>query len=296
MDKARVLVCGSGREISFFLKTLVNDIDIIGYCPPAKFNGEDESTSFCREQNIPMYKTHKVIYEIRPDYVFMVSYPALIEKCDLDAFTFLNIHGALLPRYRGMHGGTWAIVNGEKQHGYSLHLVDEGIDSGPIYHQGVIESDINDTVIQIREEIYNSYKKDIRQVFLDIINKKIIPVPQIENEAIYVSTRKPEDGLINWNKTAAEIHNLVRAVVPPQTPGAYTFYKGNKIVITSTEIVDMPAYIGKNGQIVANFKGAGVYVKCCDKCILVKDIVFEGKQINTSVFFKTVGAVLSSGT
>jgi methionyl-tRNA formyltransferase len=291
--KTRIAVLGFGKEINSFIRKMHKLINIVVYVVPDKYISEAiETINFCEKENILIKHSHLDLIDLEIDFAFMISYSPLIEESYLKKIKFINMHGALIPEYRGLHGGTWAIINGEKHHGYSIHEVDEGIDSGPVYHQGKIESSLEDTVISIRKKILEKFESEIEQVFRNIINSKISPIHQEEINAKYVCRRKPEDGKIEWNDNALNIHNLVRALTPPYTPGAFTFWKGEPIYIASSEYIEYPPYISTPGQVVAKYPKRGVLVKCKDRPLLIKDIIYEGIEMNAYNLFKTVGARL----
>lgn len=289
----RVVVLGFGEELFYFLQTMFKKIDIVGYGITEKYkDSAADIIDFCNRNNIPVINSHYELSDLKPDLVFMISYPPLIEDSFVEKYNFINMHGALLPEYRGLHGGTWAIINGEKKHGYTIHKVDGGIDSGPIYHQGVVESLITDDIHTIRKKIFIKFSEEIEEVFMNIVKGNIQPTEQDEHKAKYVSRRRQEDGLIKWDNTAENIHNLIRALTPPYTKGAFTNYKSEELFIIQSELLDYPAYIATNGQVVANFKNRGVLVKCCDKPLLIKDVIYKGNRMNSSELFKSVGARL----
>lgn len=289
----RIVLLGFGEELLFFIKTMYGKINIVGYGITEKYSDVAvEITDFCNQKNIPVIKSHYELTDLKPDIVFMISYPPLIEESYINTYNFINMHGALVPEYRGLHGGTWAIINGERVHGYTIHKVDSGIDSGPVYHQGFVNAEMTDDVHIIRRKIFEKFAEEIEVVFLDIIEGSIQPVEQDEKKAKYVSRRKPEDGLISWNNSAENTHNLIRALTPPYTKGAFTYYKSEELFIVDSELLDYPSYIATNGQVVSNFKGRGVLVKCGDKPLLIKDVIYYDKRMNSSELFKTVGARL----
>lgn len=129
-------------------------------------------------------------------------------------------------------------------------------------------------------------------VFEKILCGELLPKEQNESEAKYVCKRKPKDGLINWNDTAWNIFILVRALIPPYTEGAFSFYKREKLVISSAELYECPSYISISGQVVARFEGKGVLVKCKDKVLLIKIIIWKVEKMGVWKLFKTVGAIL----
>lgn len=290
--KVGIVILGFGKEIEYVVKNCYKmDIPILAYGYEKKNEKEcEEIVCYCKENGIQIIKHYSEIVRFNPEFVFMMSYSPLIPKEYIDRYKFVNVHGALVPRYRGMHGGTWSIINGESEHGYTVHLIDEGIDSGPIFHQGRVVVGVNDNINKVRELITNLFCNEIMSVISSIYNNEVIPEPQNEEEAIYVCRRKPEDSIIDWNKNSKDIHNLIRALTPPYTDGAYTFYKGDKLFIEKSSFIERPVYKGINGQVVAKYKDKGILIKTGDSVILIEKIKYKGICDVADKFFSTVGA------
>ncbi len=290
-----VVVMGAGEEISYFIETLRNDIKIIGFGYSLKYaQSITDIIALCTKHSIHVFTNINELDYLNPDVIFLASYPDLIPQSLISKFLFINMHGALLPAYQGMHGGTWAIINGENKHGFTLHKVDEGIDSGPIYFQIETTLELNDTVISLRKKIFHLYKANIKNVFLDILEGKIIPYEQDLSQMKVVCKRKPYDGLIDWTASSWEVYNFIRALIPPYTEGAFTFYKNVKCYIIEAELFKTPNYKSICGQVVKKIQNKGVLVKCGDGVILIKKIAYQKITIYADQFFNTVGARFSN--
>jgi methionyl-tRNA formyltransferase len=133
----------------------------------------------------------------------------------------LNLHNSLLPRYRGRHAFAWAVIRGEREVGYTLHAIDDGFDTGPIYAQCNFpvgaDDDIND-VFALGHEVLKTWLPDVLERFDAGL---LTPIPQDERLASYYPPRSPEDGRIKWTQPGHAIRNFVRALRPPYTPGAF---------------------------------------------------------------------------
>ena len=288
-----IIILGSGKEVEFLLKNIeFKDIKVLAYGNGSLHNFDNKTLNFCLENKIQIIENHKEVVKFRPKFILMMSYAPLIEEKYLANFNFINIHGALLPKYRGMHGGTWAVVNGEKNHGYTIHKVDEGIDSGPIFFQESIESKFEDNINVIRDKIYSAFKEKIIKVIQNIYHEKIEAVAQNEEDAIYVSKRHPEDGLIDWSNSSEEIFNLIKALAHPYTAGAYTYYKNEKLFIRKALFVKRDRYIGINGQVLSKLQDGGCFVKTGDSMIIIKEVFFRDKLYRLDEIIKMVGVRL----
>lgn len=199
----------------------------------------DGIIEFCRENGIEIFIGNprngkaKDFYTNKPiDVLVSVNYLFLIEA-DLIAHPSIlafNIHGSLLPKYRGRTPHVWAIINNETQTGITAHLIDSGCDTGDIIEQVAIDIDPKDTGAMILNKYNEQYIPLIDQVLSQIENKSLQTKPQNNTEATYFGKRTPEDGAINWNWQKERIYNWVRAQADPY-PGAFSSFGGQKIII-----------------------------------------------------------------
>ena len=291
----RLAVLGAGPEADLFLREQASSHEIVVFgAHRSNAASAAASVACCASAGIPVADTLDGVLAHRPEVALMVSWPGLIPPAALATHRFINVHGALLPRFRGMHGGTWAIVNGERLHGYTVHEVDAGIDSGPIYFQGVVEPSIDDDINAIRRQIFEHYAANIGDVFRRILAGELRAVPQDESLATHVGRRTPEDGRIDWRAPAWRIYNLVRALAPPYTAGAFTTLRGETLSITRASWRPGPAYIATEGQVVARAPGEGVLVKCGDQALIVREVAYRGATMEASELFRVVGARLGT--
>ena len=199
----------------------------------------------CSDQNIP-YITPNVnelsdlapkIKVLAPDYIFSFYYrfmiPAQILACAKIAA--LNMHGSLLPKYRGRAPVNWAILHGETETGATLHIMEAKPDAGDIVGQAAVVIDRDETATDVFGKVTSAAVKVIEEVLPSLLQGK---VPRKRNEldkGSYFGGRKPADGQIHWHQTALQIHNLVRAVAPPY-PGAFTDYQGRTMIVARTSL------------------------------------------------------------
>ena len=178
----------------------------------------------------------RLIRELRPDLLFSFSYRAIIpasilELAPLGAF---NIHGALLPKYRGRACINWVVLRGETQTGVTLHHMVARVDEGRIVDQEAVPIGPDDTAHDVFKKMIPVTRMVLRRSLPAILNGTAYGREQDESQATYFGRRRPEDGLIDWSKPARDIHNLVRAVTHP-FPGAFTYLNGKKLFIWSAE-------------------------------------------------------------
>ena len=199
----------------------------------------------CTDQNIPYITPHAnelsdlapKLKALAPDYIFSFYYrfmiPAEILACAKIAA--LNMHGSLLPKYRGRAPVNWAILHGETETGATLHIMEAKPDAGDIVGQAVVKIDPNETATDVFGKVTSAAVKVIEEVLPSLLQGK---VPRKRNEldkGSYFGGRKPADGQIHWHRTALQIHNLVRAVAPPY-PGAFTDHQGKTMLVARTSL------------------------------------------------------------
>jgi methionyl-tRNA formyltransferase len=285
-----IVILGSGLEIDYIVRNLDRKrVPLLGYGPYSIDSEKNDLHRYCEKNSIPLITDHHAALELEPRFIFMLSYAPLIERESLQRCKFVNVHGALLPRFRGMHGGTWALINGEEQAGYTMHLVDSGIDSGPIYFQSKVEVGIEETMSTVREKILNKLKKNILSQLEAVYSKTVEAVPQDESQATYVCRRHPKDSQIDWNWSSKRVHDFIRALAPPYTDGAFTALKADRLYVTESEYAVLPNYYGVPGQVVNTFEDGSILVKTGDSALRIRMVVWQGEQMLPSRIFTRVG-------
>ncbi len=166
------------------------------------------------------------------DLIISINYIYLLEK-DIIEYPIhycLNIHGSMLPKYRGRSPHIWAIINNEQYTGITLHVIDEGCDTGPIVAQQKIPISSTITGGGLLNMFEKWYPSLILKTFKKVEAGTIEFCAQDESKATYFGKRSPADGEINWNWHKERIRNWVRAQAAPY-PGAFSFIDGKKLII-----------------------------------------------------------------
>ena len=218
---------------------------------------------------------------------------------------FLNYHAGLLPRYRGNACQTWAILNGEKEQGMTVHLMEPGrLDSGPVIIQEKIEIKEMDTVGSLIKVINTRGIDLIVQAVEKIYTGDYTPVRQDKSQAMYCYPRLPRDGEIDWNNSAEEINLLVRAAGAPY-PGAYTFFtdkmddqKVKKLIIYSAEVTTHDIdFCAEPGHILKTRDDKARAVVCGDKKLLeLRDVQVDNVPVDSVKYFRSVRQRLGLST
>lgn len=225
---------------------------------------------FVTQNNIAFYagnprkgKAYTFIKDFNVDVIVSINYLFLIEEDIIGHSNILtfNIHGSLLPKYRGRTPHVWAIINGETKTGITAHVIDTGCDTGKIIHQIEVPIEKEDTGAMVLKKYAKEYFPLVKRVLNDITSDQLELKAQNEDEATYFGKRTPEDGKINWDWTRENIRNWVRAQADPY-PGAFTFYKDQKIIIDKVSLSDVQiAEQQANGEIIQVYPNIVVKVK-----------------------------------
>ena len=266
-----------------------------GYDIAAVFTHEDDPGENCwfgsvknwaLQKNIPVYTTEEAnshqwiakIAAINPDIIFSFYYRKMIcrEILDLPAIGAFNLHGSFLPYYRGRCPVNWVIINGEAQSGVTLHYMIDKPDAGDIVGQKAVAIELLDTAKTLYDKLCRAAKELLDELLPLIKSNQIQRRKQNLAEGSYYGGRHPEDGRINWKKSAEEIYNLIRGVTDPY-PGAFAFLDNDKKIIIwwAQPVVSKEAVIpGK--LIIANKE---VLVQTGKNAIKLLDIDVEGKHL-----------------
>jgi methionyl-tRNA formyltransferase len=173
---------------------------------------------------------------LNPNYILVNSYamrlpPELLRIPSGGAF---NVHGGLLPRYRGCNPIQWSLINDEKNAGVTMHVMTEDFDAGDIVAQRSVPMFWNDTWREIDARLTVATEDLLREKMPSVLNGSYVVRQQDLASMKYYRHRRPEDGEINWNQSVWSIYNLIRALVHPH-PGAF-FYEGTNTVILDRKV------------------------------------------------------------
>ena len=158
----------------------------------------------------------------RPELGISASYSHILSKeiLDIPSKGCVNLHGSLLPRYRGPHTLNWQIINGERESGVTLHYVDEGVDTGDIIDQEPFTIRDDDIAEDIKPRIDRASIDLLRRNLPGIIRGNVHRRPQDPSQATLFPARRPQDGLIDFSWPIVRIYNFIRALARPY-PGAF---------------------------------------------------------------------------
>ena len=219
---------------------------------------------------------------LEPDFIVVIAYGQILneEILSIPKIACVNVHASLLPKYRGAACLQAPILNGDKETGVTVMLMDKGLDTGDILHQEKIDLDGTETLEIVHDKLSEIGAKVLGNTLIDLAEKKITPQKQDEALTSYVKVIDKKDGRINWNDDAEISERKIRAFNP--WPGSFSYLDGKmiKIIKAETKKIDnnLPA-----GQIFSENKE--LLVKCGQNALLILELQLEGKKATDAKSF-----------
>jgi methionyl-tRNA formyltransferase len=229
------------------------------------------------------------IAALKPDFLFSFYYrmmlkPALLATAARGAF---NMHGSLLPKYRGRVPVNWAIIRGETETGATLHEMVEKPDAGRIVDQQAVPIFPDETALEVFNKVAAAAEVALARALPALLDGRAVLRTQDLSKGSYYGGRKPEDGVINWMDSVQNIHNLVRAVAPPY-PGATTTVAGLALKVARTQLA--PAHFKHSNPGMVNVSSDRVIALCGDGRILrIMESEIDGQPHNEIMLAARLG-------
>ncbi len=209
-----------------------------------------------REKGLPIFTPEKInlpewiekIAALQPDLVLSVYYRNMISSriLALPRLGAFNMHGSLLPKYRGRAPINWAVLHGEPRIGMTLHRMVKAADAGAIVDQDGVDLGPRDTAEEAFRKVMPCARRVLARQIDALLAGTAKETPQDDTQATYFGGRKPEDGRINWTQTSRQVFNLIRAVTDPY-PGAFTDVGAARLMVWWAE-PDSSATHGRKGR------------------------------------------------
>jgi len=217
--------------------------------PPIKECAIKNGVPVLQPTSIHEFSFEEELRAFKADLFVVIAYGRILPSdiLEIPSIYCINVHGSYLPKYRGAAPINWAIINGEKETGVSIIKMNKGMDSGSILSQDKIDISVNDTSVTLRRRMIEQ-GIDLLLRTLEKLDVGVNGVLQDELSITYAPKLTKALGLIDWNKSAVEIRNLIRGLLP--WPTAYTFAGDKMLKITSAEIVDKVKLGVKPGEVV----------------------------------------------
>jgi len=171
-------------------------------------------------------EVQELLQSYSPDFIVIIAYGQIIPArlLTIPKFGWINLHASLLPKYRGAAPINWAFVNGETRTGLTTVRIDAGMDTGDILLQHEYGIEPNETAAALTTRLSEAGAPLMAETLRGLAAGKVIPRPQDHSQATLAPILKRDDGRIDWNRTAQEIHTRMRGFAP--WPGAYSVFRG----------------------------------------------------------------------
>ncbi len=216
--------------------------------------------------------------ELRPDLLITAAYGKILSKelLEVPVLGCINVHGSLLPEYRGAAPINWAVINGEEKTGITTMFTDVGLDTGDMLLKSELAIGPDMTVGELHDKMAVLGAQVLRDTLSELKKGTLKRIPQDDSVSTYAPMMNKELGLIDWSKKASEIHNLVRGTDP--WPGAYTLLEGNRMRVWKTVLTKESAdSCQENGRIL-KVDDQGILVKCSDENLLLLEVQFDSSR------------------
>ena len=213
-------------------------------------------------------------------FIVCAGYKPIISSDLIKKHTILNVHYSLLPMYRGLHSVAWAIMNGEKNLGWTVHIMSKYIDDGPIVYQKRISNDNESSASYFMDKMNTQVALELGGVVSSYIKGEIEPIEQDKNKASWVGKRSLKHNIINFNEGFKYCKRLFRVLQFPY-PGPQIIYKG--CYYNVGKVCFHKSHIKADNSRILNVDEEGVWVKSEEGYIILSDITFRGETID---FFK----------
>ena len=219
--------------------------------PPVKMLAQQHAIPVLQPQRVKAPEILRQLEELAPDAIVAIAYGQILPQSILDIprLGCVNVHASLLPKYRGAAPFQWAIIRGETETGVTTMLMDKGMDTGDMLLQQTIPIEAEDTAATLHDRLAQVGADVLIRTLQGLENGSLRPTPQNDAEATYAPLLKKHDGLVDWQKTAAEIANAVRGMSP--WPGAYTHFQGKRIKLLRVQVAAEAETTAEAGTVVA---------------------------------------------
>ena len=230
--------------------------------------------------------------ELKPDFIIVVAFGQILTKevLDIPRIGCINLHASLLPMYRGAAPLNWVVVNGEKVSGNTTMLMDVGLDTGDMLLKDEVEITENMTAGELHDKLMVSGAELLIKTIDGMSKGEITPIKQ-EGETCYAKMLSKDTGKIDWNKSAKDIHNLIRGLNP--WPIAHTTYKDENMKIYESTVLSENS--SKEPGTIISVNKNGMKVNTTDGIISIKKIQFpNGKPLTIEQYIN--GKEIEVGT
>lgn len=221
--------------------------------------------------------------DLAPDFIVVIAYGQILPEAILNIpkIACINMHASLLPKYRGAACLQAPILNGDRETGITIMLMDKGLDTGDILRQAKIKLDGSENLEIIHDQLANIGAKILGETLINFAEGKISPQKQDETLSSYVKVIDKKDGQINFQNSAEIIERQIRAFNP--WPGTFSFLETKMLKIIKAKVIENTDNKLDIGQIFTDNKQLAV--KCGQNALLILELQLEGKKAMNSPSF-----------
>lgn len=289
MKELNVVFMGTPKFSVPILQALIDNCNVVGVVTqPDKEVGRHKDIEFSEvkkkalEYNIPVVQPVKIrkefdcVLEMNPDIIVTCAYGQIIPKEILDypKYKCINVHASLLPKYRGGAPIHHAIMNGDEETGITIMYMAEGMDDGDIIKEEKVKIEENDNTETLENKLSKLGSDILIRTLPSILDNTNERIKQDESQVTFAKIIKKEDEVLDFNDSAVNIHNKIRALSPQ--PGAYSLLDGKRMKMLKSEVIKNNSE--KNpGTILAVEKDYFV-VKANPDAVKIGEIQPEGKK------------------
>jgi len=229
------------------------------------------------------------IRDLSPDFLFSFYYRLMLGAplLAIPGKGAFNVHGSLLPKYRGRVPVNWAIIHGETETGATLHEMVERPDAGRIVDQEAVAILPDDLAVDVFGKVTEAAERVLRRSLPKLADGSAVLRAQDLSKGGYFGGRRPEDGRIDWSASAKRVHDLVRAVAPPY-PGAFTEVEGTRLRVLRTRRGANEGAARSAAFLYS--EGGRCYAACADGEVLeLLDLELDGRRLSAQEFANCIG-------
>lgn len=291
MKKFRVIFMGTPEFAVPCLAALYEHCEVLGVVTqPDKPRGRGQKLvpspvkAWAAAHGLPVWQPKKIkeeeftkfLEEQKPELMVVVAFGQILSQriLDIPKYGCINVHGSLLPRYRGAAPMQWCVINGEKKTGITTMFMDAGLDTGDMLLKEEFPIGPDTTLEEVHDGLMNLGAKVLLATLEQLSDGTLQRIPQT-GESNYAPMLDKETGHIHWQDPAQKIHDLVRGL--DSWPGAYTFLAGKKYKIWRTRLTEEESR-SKPGTILTADKKQGLLVAAGDQVLEITELQAPGKK------------------
>lgn len=252
--------------------------------PPVKVMAQNYGIPVYQPDNFKDEATVQIIRDINPDCIVVVAYGRILPESVLNIprLGCVNVHASLLPKLRGAAPIQWSIINGETETGITTMFMAKGLDTGDMILKAKCEIGPDETFGELHDKLMEIGAETLSKTLTLLEQGKAPREKQDDSLASYAPMIDKNSTLIDWNKSAQEIHNLVRGLNP--SPSAHTLFNGAKFKIISSKLHNTTS--NKTPGSVVSVSEEGFVIACGDgKTLLVKEVQAQGGKKMTAAAY-----------